>query len=248
MIRLRDILSRSNLVVITSARTWFWVCVHCDHGLGDITLGQGHDTLLGHGQTIVWNIIQIQLGNEENLARTRTLGMCALWSLTFEIWPWGKFMTHPSVIANKCVNYYLDPTWQWGVMARRPISGICAMWPWPWRYVLGSRSWHTLGSWTTIVWNIIQIQLGREETWPGHGFPVFLHCDLDLGYMTLGQGPDTPWGHWQQLCEILSRSNLAERRYGPDTDFQFVCTVTLTLEIWPSDMTTSFRLNIPTVQ
>ena len=28
------------------ARTWFWVCVHCDHELGDMTLGQGHDTSL----------------------------------------------------------------------------------------------------------------------------------------------------------------------------------------------------------
>ena len=95
------------------------------------------------------------------------------------------------------------------------------------------RSWHTLGSWTTIVWNIIQIQLGSEELWPGHGFPVCVHCDLDLGDMTLGQGHDTPLGHGQQLCEILSRSNLAVRSYGPDTDFQYVCTVTLTLEIWP---------------
>ena len=66
---------------------------------------------------------------------------------------------------------------------------------------------------------------------PGHGFPVCVHNDLDLGDMTLGQGHDTPLGHGQQLCEILSRSNLAVMIYGPDTDFQYVCTVTLTLEI-----------------
>ena len=41
--------------------------MHCDHDLGDMTLGQCHDTPLGHGQTIVWNIIQIQLGNAELL-------------------------------------------------------------------------------------------------------------------------------------------------------------------------------------
>ena len=35
------------------ARTRFWVCVHCDHELGDMTLVQGLDTPLGHGQTIV---------------------------------------------------------------------------------------------------------------------------------------------------------------------------------------------------
>ena len=56
-------------------------------------------------------------------------------------------------------------------------------------------------------------------------------CDLDLGGITLGQGHDTPLGHGEQLCEILSRSNLAVRSYGPDTDFQYMCTVTLTLEI-----------------
>ena len=48
--------------------------------------------------------------------------------------------------------------------------------------------------------------------------------------MILGQGHDTPLGHGQQLCEILSRSHLAARSYGPDTDFQYMCTVTLNLE------------------
>ena len=37
------------------------------------------------------------------------------------------------------------------------ILSMCALWPWPWRYDMGSRSWHTLGSCTIIVWNI-QIQ------------------------------------------------------------------------------------------
>ena len=51
--------------------------------------------------------------------------------------------------------------------------------------------------------------------------------------MTFGQVNDTPLGHGQQLCEISSRSNLTVRSYGPDTYFGYVCTVTLTLEIWP---------------
>ena len=34
--------------------------------------------------------------------------------------------------------------------------------------------------------------------------------------LILGQGYDTPLGHGQQLCEILSRFNMAERSYGPD--------------------------------
>ena len=107
--------------------------------------------------------------------------------------------------------------------------GMCAMWPWPRRYGLGSRSWHTLGSWSTIVWNIIQIQLGNEELWSWNGFWVCVHCDLDLGDMTLGQGYDTPF--IDNKC--VSRSNLVVRSYGQDTDFQYVCTMTLTFEIWP---------------
>ena len=43
----------------------FWVCVHFDHDLGGMTLGQGHDTPLGHGQQLCENIIQIQHGSEE---------------------------------------------------------------------------------------------------------------------------------------------------------------------------------------
>ena len=33
--------------------------------------------------------------------------------------------------------------------------------------------------------------------------------------MTLGQSHDTPLGHGQQLCEILSRSNMEVRNYYP---------------------------------
>ena len=34
--------------------------------------------------------------------------------------------------------------------------------------------------------------------------------------MTLGQGHDTPLGHGQQLCEIISRSDKGVLSYGPD--------------------------------
>ena len=79
------------------------------------------------------------------------------------------------------------------------VFGMCALWPWPWIYDLVSRSWHTLGSWATVVRNVIQIHR--------HGFLVCVYCDLDLRDMTFGQGHDTPLGHGQQLCEILSRDN-----------------------------------------
>ena len=65
------------------------------------------------------------------------------------------------------------------------------------------------------------------RTW----FWVCVHCDHDLRDMTLGQGRDTPFGNGKQLCEILSRSNLAVRSYGPDTDFRYMCTVTLTWDM-----------------
>ena len=115
-------------------------------------------------------------------------------------------MTHPLVMDNNCVNYP-DPTKQWGVMAWTRILGMCALWPWPWRYELGRRSWHTLGSWTTIVW-IIQIQHGSEELWPGHRFWVCVDCDLDD--MTLGQGQDTPFGHEQ--CDTMWTDGQTDRR------------------------------------
>ena len=134
-----------------------------------------------------------------------------------KLWPWPWWFDPESGSWCDCVMNYQDPTWQWGVMARTWIFSIYTLWSWPWRYDLGSRSWHTLESWTTIVWNIIQIQHGSEELWPGHGFSVYMQCDLHLGDMTLGQGHPTPLGHGQQLCEIFSRLDKGVRSYGPDT-------------------------------
>ena len=144
------------------------------------------------------------------------------------------------------------------------ILAMCELWLWHLRYKLASRSWHTLGFRSTIVWNIIQIQLSSKKLWHGHeflamwalwpwpwrcdlgqvmthswvkvnnhvkycpiqlsskklyprqGFKLCVHYVLDLGDMTLGQCNDTPLGWGQQLCEILSRSNLAVRSCGPN--------------------------------
>ena len=57
--------------------------------------------------------------------------------------------------------------------------------------------------------NIINIQNGSEVLRPGHHFWVCMLCDLDLRDVTFGHGHDTPLGHGQQLCEILSRTNMA---------------------------------------
>ena len=130
---------------------------------------------------------------------------------------------------NSCVKNYTDSTWRYRVMSRTWIFGMCVLWPWPWEYDLGTRSWHTLGSWT-ILWDIIQIQNCNKELCPDTDFGyVTVHCDLNLGDMTLGQGHDTPFDHGQQLCEILSRSFMAVGVIRHR--FWHVCTVTL--EIWP---------------
>ena len=47
------------------------------------------------------------------------------------------------------------------------ILGMRALRPWPWRYYLESRSWHSLGLWTTIVWNINQMGQGGKKLWLG---------------------------------------------------------------------------------
>ena len=168
------------------------------------------------------------------MAQTRTFGICTV-TLTLEIWPCVKFMTYLWVIDNNCVTYYPAPTRQWRVITRTRILGMCAMWPWHLRYVQ-PRSWHTLGSWTTNAgMSNIQIQDCCEKLWPGHGFWVCVHCDLDL---TLEIWP------WVKLMTHpwFMENNCV--KYYPDPTLQlgvmvqtwisgYVCTVTLTLEIWP---------------
>ena len=158
------------------------------------------------------------------MVRKQIFAMCKLPGMTLNlaIWPWVLIMIWMCDIlsrSNMAVRSYGQDT----------VIGMCALCTWPCRHDLGSRSLHTLGLWTIIVWNIIQIQHGNEELWPGHIFWVCVHCDLDIIDMTFGQGHDTPLGHGQQLCEILSRSNMAMRNYGQDTYFGYVCTVTSTL-------------------
>ena len=151
------------------AWTQIWVCVCPDLEIRDIILGQGHDAPLGHGQWLCEILSRSNLAVRSNGLDT-DFGYVSTVTLTLEIWPWVKVMTHPWVMDNNWVIYYPDPIWQWGVMARTLFLGMCTLWPWPRRYDLGSRSWHTLVSWTTIVWNIIQIQFGSEVLWHGHCF------------------------------------------------------------------------------
>ena len=73
------------------------------------------------------------------------------------------------------------------------IFSLCALWPWPWKHDLSSRSWHTLGSWTISDWKIIQIKLGSEELCPWHGFWLCVHCDLDDKLWPLVKVLTHPW-------------------------------------------------------
>ena len=135
---------------------------------------------IGTWTTIVGNIIQIKHGIR-SYDPDKDFGYVCTVTLTLEIWPWTKVMKHHWVMDNNLVRYYPDPTRQWGVMVWAQIFSICALWPW--RYDLRSRSWRTLGTWTIIVWKIIQIQLGSVELWPGHRFLVYVYCDLDWPFL-----------------------------------------------------------------
>ena len=131
-----------------------------------MTLGQGHVTPLGHGQQLCEILSRSNMAMRSYGPDTEFEYVCTV-TLTLEVWTLVKVMTHPWVTdINNYVKYYPDPTWQWGFMARTRILGMCALWPW--RYDLGSRSWHILGSWTIIVWNIIQIGQGVKKLWPRH--------------------------------------------------------------------------------
>ena len=120
---------------------------------------------LSQWTTTVWNIIQIQHGSEE-LWSGYKFGVCLHCDLGLGRYDLGSKSWHTiEPCDNNCVKYYPDPTWQRGVMARTRILGMCALWPWPWRYDLESGDDTPFGKWTTIVWNIIQIQHGSEELW-----------------------------------------------------------------------------------
>ena len=128
---------------------------------------QGHDTPVGHGQQLCEILSRSNLAMRSYGPDTDFGYVCTV-TLTLELWPLVKIMTHSWVMDNNRVKYYPDSTWLWGVMARKRVLGMCVLWPWPKRYDLGSRSWHTLWSWTTIVWNITQIGQVCKKLLPGH--------------------------------------------------------------------------------
>ena len=98
------------------------------------------------------------------------------------------------------------------------VHFMSALWPWPWSNNLWSRSWHTLGLRTTIVWNIIQIQHGSEKLWPGHDFGNVFSVTSTLDIWPCVKVTTNPWvmdnncvkyhtfptWHW----EVMSRTQI----------------------------------------
>ena len=100
-------------------------------------------------------------------------------------------MTQPWVI-NKRVKYFRDPIWQ-----RGPDTFImCALWPLPWRYDLGSEN--------TQPWVMDNncVKYYPDPIWMRGIMTrtrIFWYVCILLDDMTLGHG--------QQLCKILPRSD-----------------------------------------
>ena len=150
---------------------WPWTWRYC--------LGSRSWHILGSSTYFVWNIIQIRSLQSKVMARTRILAMCALWP-----WPcrhdlgsrsWHTLRSCTTIVWNikilsRCeiaVESYGPDTIRTDGQTNTRTLVKCALWPWLWKYDLGSRSWHTIGSWTTILLNIIQIQGYSRKLWPG---------------------------------------------------------------------------------
>ena len=87
------------------------------------------------------------------------------------------------------------------------------LWPWPFRYDLESMLWHNLGSYRTNVWNI-QIQHVAKKLRMGIRFWLSVHCDLDLGDMTLSQKSYV----WHTLESCIWTTSVS---YHPNPRFQW---------------------------
>ena len=136
----------------------FWVCVHCDLDLEDMTLAQGHNTPLGHGQQLC-EILSRSIKAVRSWGPDTDFPCICIVTLTLESRRYDLDQGHDTPLGHgqQLCEILSRSKWQWGVMARTQIFSMCAQWPWHGRYDLGSRSWHTFESWTIIVWNIIQI-------------------------------------------------------------------------------------------
>ena len=123
-------------------KTWHYI---------DMTWFQGHGTSLNNNQT--WNIIRVSIKQKTLNAGTQFLTMHARWAL-HQRWDLGSDPDTPWVMDYNYVKYHPNQIYQWKV-----ILAVCPLLPWLRRYDIGSRSWHTFGSWPRILWSIILIDV-----------------------------------------------------------------------------------------
>ena len=139
----------------------FWVYVHCDLDLGDMNFGPGHDTLLSHGQQLCEILFRSSMASKNNRLYTNfwcvhcvlDLGDMTLSQGYDTQFGHGEQVCEIFSRSNLAVRSYHSYA-DFGYLFTVTLEIA--------RYDLWSRSWHTLGSWTTIVWNIIQIEHGGE--------------------------------------------------------------------------------------
>ena len=119
--------------------------------------------------------------------------ICIL-TLTLEIWPWVKVMTHPWVMDNNCVKYYPDPAWAMRSYGPNTDFG----------YVFT----------VTLTLENPDMTLGQGHDTPwGHGLCEILSRS-DKGVKSYG--PDTMWSDRQMDRQI-------DRSIPIDTPQNFVC-------------------------
>ena len=157
-----ELSSPSNLAVELWRKYGCQVCVHCDIAIGNMTLGQGHDTPLSHGQQLC------EILSRSNLAVRSFRPDTYIWYvstviLALEVWPWVEVMTHPWVMDTNCLKYP-DPTWKWEFMERTRILDPCVLWPWPWVKVM-THPWVMDNNCVKII---IQIGQRGKKLWSGH--------------------------------------------------------------------------------
>ena len=142
-----------------------------------MTLGQGHGTPLGHGQQLCEILSRSNMAVKSYGPDTHIL-LCVHFDLDLGGMTLGQ--GHDTSLGHGQQLCEVLSRSNMAVRSYGPdidfVYKCTVTLPWPWRYDLGSRSWHTLESWTTIVWNIIQIKHGSEELWPGHTY--FAMCAL----------------------------------------------------------------------
>ena len=150
-----------------------------------MTSCQGHGTSLGYGQKLCEILFRSNMVERSFDLKTHFGYVCTV----ILIWHWVSqtCMTLGHGHFDNSVKYYPDPTWHWGVKALTLTLAMPSLCPWLWKYYLGSRSKHTLDLWTTVVWNIIQIQHSWNKTWSGNRFWLCGHYYLVLQYNILSK-------------------------------------------------------------